>query len=198
MSKAFSDKEIIDAISAGGRQLDKVLDYIYHRSQYRDSIINLVMRWSGSREDAEDVFQEGICRLVQNIRKGQFEGRSSLRTYLTTICKNLWSTRFAKVKRDTAREQSWKPDNDYEASPDQIVINEERSQLIKSVLEQLGEKCKQVLGLWALDYRMKEIAREAGYKSAGMARRKKYECRKKLTALLKDQPDLITDLKDLL
>ena len=80
MNTAFTDAEMIAAIKEGGRSLDKVLNYIYHQSGFRESIVNYVIKYKGSREDAEDIFQDGLSRMVMNIKKGKFQEETSDRS----------------------------------------------------------------------------------------------------------------------
>ena len=94
MKKEYSDAEIVQAIQKGGKAMDKVMRYVYHGSAYRESVVAFILLKNGSLEDAEDVFQDGICHLVINIQKGAFRGESSLKTYLVTICKRLWFQKF--------------------------------------------------------------------------------------------------------
>lgn len=194
MSKAFTDEQMISAIRDGGKSLEEVMSYIYYDSPYRESIRRYILQQNGSREDAEDIFQDGVCQMILNVQRGKFRGKSSLRTYLTTICKNIWFTKFTRKAKHAEIVQSIQPNEKTAHSPDQILFQKQRSQSLEDILSRLGEKCKTILGLWALHYSMKEIMRETGYKSEGMARKKKHQCMQRLTSMLKDQPALIKEL----
>ena len=194
MKKAFTDEQVVEAIQQGGRALDEVLVFIYGNSLYKQSVFKLIRDANGKREDAEDVFQDGICQLVMNIRQGKFRGKSSIRTYFITICKNLWYTKFARTVKYEKIIQTIVKQEELVKSPDLVLINRENSEQLDQVLELIGEKCKRVLGLWLLNYSMKEITKIVGYKSDGMTRKKKHECMKGLTAMLKSRPELVKKL----
>ena len=69
----------------------------------RDRIYNLALRITGSPEDAEEVTQDTFLRLLDKI--GQFEGRSSLGTWVYRMGLNLaLMKRRSKGRR---REQAW-------------------------------------------------------------------------------------------
>src|SRR6185436_11226786 len=53
-------------------------------------VAKYVKQNSGSRQDAEDIFQEAIIVLLNNIRHPGFQLTASLKTYLFSISKNLW------------------------------------------------------------------------------------------------------------
>jgi RNA polymerase sigma factor (sigma-70 family) len=60
---------------------------------YHPSIEAHIHQNFGSKEDAEDVFQEGIMILLQKVRHENFILTSSLKTYLFAIARNLWLKR---------------------------------------------------------------------------------------------------------
>ena len=184
MNRFFKEEEMIRGIRQGGSSLEEVLVFIYHQSGYRQSILQFIQRRNGSLEDAEDIFQEGISRMVISIQKGKFEGKSTIRTYLTTICKNLWFTQYARSNRYADIVEQIPPEEEFEMGPDEVLLLKERSEGLQNILAQVGEKCKKVLSLWALHYSMREITQEVGYKSEGMT----------LMNKIREQPDLIKEL----
>lgn len=194
MKRVFTEEEMIRGIQKGGSALEEVLVFIYHQSRYRQSILQFIQRRNGSLEDAEDIFQEGISRMVISIQKGKFEGKSTIRTYLTTICKNLWFTQYARSNRYADIVEQIPTEEEFEMGPDDLLLLKERSEGLQKILAQVGEKCKKVLSLWALHYSMREITQEVGYKSEGMTRKKKHQCFKALMTKIKEQPDLIKEL----
>lgn len=194
MNRVFKEDEMVRGIRQGGASLEEVLVFIYHQSGYRQSILQFIQRRNGSLEDAEDIFQEGISRMVLSIQQGKFEGKSTLRTYLTTICKNLWFTQYARSSRYADIVEQIPVEEELEMGPDELLLLKERSEGLQNVLAQVGEKCKKILSLWALHYSMREITQEVGYKSEGMTRKKKHQCFKALMTKIKETPDLIREL----
>ncbi len=194
MKRDFTEEEMTEGIRKGGVAMEAVLIYIYHHSRYRQSILTFIQRRKGSLEDAEDIFQEGISRMVVSIQNGKFEGNSSIRTYLTTICKNLWFSQYARSNRYADIVETQPTEEELEKGPDELLLLKERSEGLQGILKLVGEKCKKILSLWALHYSMREITKEVGYKSEGMTRKKKHQCFKALMNRIKEQPDLIKEL----
>ena len=69
-----------------------------------------------------------------------------------------------------------------------LLIKGDRAEILNKVLSQMKVKCKEVLMHWSSGYKMQEIATLLGYKSDGVARKKKSECMKQLLAYLADKP----------
>lgn len=80
-------------------------------------------------------------------------------------------------------------------TPEHLSLKEEQKQILDKLLSNLGEKCQKILELWKLSYSMEEIAEQAGLENAGIARRQKYKCYKKLLRNIDDMPNLKTLLK---
>ncbi len=195
MTTHYTDKDLIKAIKKGGNNLSTAANYMYQDEDYKQSIIKLIHKHKGSLQDAEDIFQDGIRHLIVNIRKGKFEEKSSLKTYLSVICKNLWLTKFNRQIKLQEIKTNLKVENPVEPSPEGIFILKEQADLLNTVLGKLGDSCKTVLGKWSLGYSFKEIANLIG-KSEGAVRKQKHDCFKKLMRLMKSSPDLVKQLID--
>ncbi|MEO1448820.1 MAG: sigma-70 family RNA polymerase sigma factor [Bacteroidota bacterium] len=179
----------IAAIKRGGLSLEKVMRELYQSGGSRTQILEFVQKRGGSRDDAEDVFQEGVRNLVLNIRADKFAGASSLEGYLFGICRNVWFKKLQKQKREAEiLEQYGQQEKAPIPDPEIVLVDQDRENKLLELLGKLGETCKEVLVLWQMHYNMKEIASRMGYASEGMARKKKHQCLKRLVALIEANP----------
>ncbi len=194
MKRNYSDEEIIKAIQDGGPALNKAMRFIYEESDYRNSILRYIQSKNGSLADAEDVFQDGIRHFILNIRQGKYEAKSSLRTYLSVICKNIWLNKFRRVAKLQTIKEEIVTDEKSDQTPESQLISTSRGKLLQSIIAKVGEECKKVLGLWSLGYSFKEIGSQTG-KAEGTARKQKHDCFKKVMAYLKERPTLLMELK---
>ena len=194
MQTHFTDTELLAAIQEGGRHLERAMHHLLRQSGWQKGVGQYIQSKNGSKQDAEDVFQEGIRHLIINIRAGRFNGQSAIKTYLSSICKNLWHTKFsrevklAKIKKELAPVEEKIP------SPEDTFLIKEKKELLQDVLGQLGGTCKKVLSLWSLGFTFKEISEKTG-SSEGAVRKQKYDCLKKMTALMAERPALVRELR---
>jgi DNA-directed RNA polymerase specialized sigma24 family protein len=84
----INDSELITHVKAEENHAFSLLHKFYF-----PSISYHIRQNNGSKEDAEDIFQEAIIVLLQKIREADFVLTSSLKTYLFAISKNLWFKR---------------------------------------------------------------------------------------------------------
>lgn len=177
MFRRYNTSQLVEMIKAGSAETAKALEFIIARNE--DRVLRHIMAKGGSREDAEDMFQEGLTDLVMNVRNSSFMMNSSIHTYLIGICKNKWSNKFRRnqTANTYATEQlksNLKPGTMASATTFEAIDE------ITYWLEQLKEGCREVLLLWAQGYNMNEIAKMMGYKSRQVAMNKKSACMKAL------------------
>ena len=150
-------------------------------------IVRYIEQHGGSTQDGEDVFQETLILFDRSIRKGNFKGKSSLKTYFFAIAKYYWWK--LRSRRRPTRELS---PQDYDETVDSVevyVLEEEKKQYLRQAMQQIGDRCKAILRLYQLDYSMQEIARDIGLSSDAMAKKETYRCRMRLRAYLENNPD---------
>lgn len=195
--KEYSDEEIIKGIKAGGKELEKMVGHLYDRKDLTNLIVKVIKNHKGNFEDAQDVLQDGISQFVMNIRNNKYKAKSSLSTYLTGICKNLWFNIFRKKETAEKYKNNLTLTEESNDSPETTTFYKEQSILLSSILGKLGQDCKNILELWSLGYSMKEIAMRTKYANDNVVAKKKYQCQKKLTLFLKERPDIIKQLKEI-
>ncbi|MEM6345560.1 MAG: sigma-70 family RNA polymerase sigma factor [Bacteroidota bacterium] len=195
-AKKYTDKQIIEAIRSGGTQCEAMMAYLYPR--YVNQIIAFVRERGGKEAEAEDIYQDAIVNLLLAIQDGRFEGRSAVSTYLFAISKNLWYRRFRRHNLEDDYRATLPGDEQDANTPEVLLLEADQHSLLFEVLDQLKDKCREVLGLWSQKYNMKEIAERLGYQNDQVVRNKKNLCLKELKNKLRDQPALRTVLREML
>lgn len=140
-------------------------------------------------DDAKDLFQEAIIAFYKNVKSGQLTDLSSdVKTYLFAIGKFKVLNFIKKHNRsvtysDFSVLKVVEPtENTMEDKAEQEFIRA----TVKKFLNEQCDDCKKVLELYYFkDMDMKSIAKEMGYKNADVAKKKKYECFKKLAEMVK-------------
>ncbi len=195
-AQTYTDKELIAAIKSGSAKRQEAIRYLYQDASLKGKIIQFVSRNSGNYQDGEDMFHEGIIVLDRNIRQNKFKEETSIQGYLYSICRFLWMNQIRKQGKVTLTEDNLEMDSSDQATPEDILFTAEQKEILNSLVDQLGDRCKKILELWKLSYSMEEIANELGFSSAAMARKNKYRCHKSLLEIIQKHPKLVNTLKE--
>jgi RNA polymerase sigma factor (sigma-70 family) len=135
---------------------------------------------SGTAEEAKDVFQDGLIVLFNNIRKDGFELTASLKTYMYSICRNIWLMRLRAARRETPIEDRHEKIS-FDEDVFQTLVVDERRQFVLGLLDRLGDECRRILEMFYYRQLTMEKIREAfGLGSEQAAKNKKSLCLKKL------------------
>jgi RNA polymerase sigma factor (sigma-70 family) len=188
--------DLIAQIAAGGRARDQALEQVYRDKALRNAVFVVIRQNKGNIQDAEDMYQESLIIMDRNIREGKYEHQGNLAAYLSTIARFCWMNQLRKqqrtdlheeVRQDTAKEQV--------PGPDHILMDRESESLLERFLQKLDPRCVRIIKLWQEKYSMVEIADQLSLSSEMMARKLKYQCTKKLSALIHAEPEVARILK---
>jgi len=158
--------------------------------ELRNKILSYVKNHNGSETEAKTIYHDMIVTFIKIVHtRNDFKLDRPLHAYLMGITKNLWYNELRKrSKSKTANIENVAEQKDNNITPVELLIKGDRAEILNKVLSQMKVKCKEVLMYWAGSYKMKEIASRLGYKSEGVARKKKSECMKELLVYLADKP----------
>lgn len=185
---------IIESIRTGGHSV--ALQYLYDVSLKK--VRHYITSNNGSKEDANDIFQDTVIILFNQIRSDKFNEGSSIDAFMYSVARNLW---IDKVRRDKKMSHYDSPDEFASLSDDQNQLDElitkEKSAAMKAVFEKLDEKCRKILSYVIYEKRsMKEIAELMGYSSDDVAKTNHYRCKSYLTKIVKSDTSLIKLLRN--
>jgi len=158
------------------------------------------MNNSGSRQDAEDIFQEVVVDFIDAVQRNKFRGESSVRTFLYSLNKYAWLNDLKRKGRAMQRETKYDREQESQETDvsNFISAREARSQVM-TIVAQLGDACKKILVLFYYEnLSMKEILEKTDYETEQVVRNKKYKCLKQLEAMLNEQPLLKENFKNAL
>ena len=193
----FPDSELVANLRAGKR-MDETIKTIYRN--YFDSLSWYVMNNSGSRQDAEDVFQEVVVAFIDLVQKDKFRGESTVKTFLYSLNRHTWLNELKRRGRALAREEKYENEQDRTA-PDtgHLIADREGKEEVIKLVGELGETCRKILLLFYYeDFSMKEILEATEYENEQVVRNKKYKCLKQLEQMINENPALMQTLKNLL
>lgn len=187
--KDKTDKEILEAFAhSDERRQNEAVRYMY--LHYFPSILSFVQRNNGLEEDAADIFQDALLVFYQKSREKDFSLNCTIKTYVYSICKNTWYYRLRGRKKEVRMEFDLETVPLEENTLD-ILIEKDYKQIIADLMNQLGEKCRDILTHVYFDkMRMDEIAHRVDMSSAQVVRNQKARCMKKLRKMVESSDEL--------
>jgi RNA polymerase sigma factor (sigma-70 family) len=158
----MSDQKLISSIR--GETPDRALAVLYaHFPMVRSN----VLKSGGSPQDAEDIFQESLIILCRNVRRPDFVLTSKLSTYLFGIARNIWNQELRSRQKPVPPEDPMTSD---------WVEREKRARLAEKILDELGERCKELLLLFYSGASIRKVTVRMGYTSENSAKNQKFKC----------------------
>lgn len=157
---------------------------------YERLIYNLTFRYFGNHHDASDVSQEAMLRIYRKI--GEFNGKSSFKTWLYRVVTNLCLDEIRRRKHaiasiDDIKEKGYEP-SDSEPGPVESYEKVEQSALVQEVLALLTPEHRAILilkDIEGLDYQ--EIAVALGC-SLGTVKSRLNRARESFRKKLSERP----------
>jgi RNA polymerase sigma factor (sigma-70 family) len=178
----FTTDEILTGIA---ERKNNVIKHIY-RTCY-DHVRKLVLMNRGTDEDARDIFQEALFIIYQKIDRQKFRLTCDFSTYIYSVCRFLWISELESKKEC---------DNITDEFPDLIThspINPKTElaglKIFTRHFNELCKDCQKVLRLYFRNISLEEISSIMGYKSARIARDKKYRCKHDLLTSIYNDPE---------
>jgi RNA polymerase sigma factor (sigma-70 family) len=193
----FPDSELVANLRSGKR-IEETIKVIYRN--HFDSLSWYVMNNSGSRQDAEDVFQEVVVAFIDLVQKDKFRGESTVKTFLYSLNRHTWLNELKRRGRALIREEKYEKGQE-QTVPDtsQLIADREGKAEVIKLVGELGETCRKILLLFYYEnFSMKEILDATEYENEQVVRNKKYKCLKQLEQMINEKPKLKQTLKNLL
>lgn len=159
---------------------------------------------SGSKEEALDIFQEGLILLYQ---KSKADATIVVDGFLIKSCKFLWHNELRKKKvRSTGgdfesfRKNGTSTTNSainnlaQDDSALQLLIEKENKLIqVEEIVKQISKKCREIFELFYFkSMSMTQIAKRIGYKSVQSAKVQKYKCMEQARNLALKSDDIKT------
>ncbi len=151
-----ADLELVEDFQAG---IDEAFDALALR--YSDRLYNVVYRFLGQHEDAQDVVQETFVRAYRNL--DSFEGKSKFYTWLYSIATNL-ARNALRDRGRKGRDQGVSLENLQDVAPnvaqvatqtntrpDTLAAGNELAETLQTCIETLPEQNRMVFVLRTVD-----------------------------------------------
>lgn len=185
----FSDDiEMIRSLKEDRVVKRKAEEHLFNKYAY--FIKEGISKYSLDEEEIFSAYCDTILQAIENIVNTRFEGRSALKTYLYRI--------FTNKCVDLIRKKTTNKNSIHQTAPIfdlltkisdpaksvvQQLIEKSDAELLKTKLTETGEKCKQLLMMFAEGFTDKEIATFLEYKSSDVVKTSRLRCLDRLRQL---------------
>jgi len=177
--KYTSDESLIQGILCSD---DRALEYLY--KEYAEMVHHFVLSNSGTKEDADDIFQDTVIVLYEKVRSQEFILSSSLKTFIYSVSRNLWLYKLRQRARDHKLNESFMLVQDTEVDADVFYEENYKKDKMTEFIQFLGESCKQILLLFYYEkLATKDIAAKLNLAGGDYVKTQKYRCLQKLKSL---------------
>jgi RNA polymerase sigma factor (sigma-70 family) len=176
------DTALIEAIK--NDQNSKYIELMYKRFFERAKWI--AYKGGGNLEDAKDLLHDTVLLFFKHVKDNKYNLNADIDAFLYTIAKNRWVNKAVRDKRMETREKPLEsPNND--TSLLQNIYSKERASAVKTILEQLGDRCKELLTLIYYEEKtMAEVCEQMGYTNTDVAKTKHYKCKQRMEAIINE------------
>ena len=153
----------------------KALAQLY---RHLPAIRRMIRHYGGSRQEAEDVFQEALIILCRKARQdAAFALPSGIYPYLYSVCRFLWSDERRKQQRLPAIALDEQTPDRADAALEAGIEAEQRYRLAEQIVTSLGDRCRELLTLfYESRLSLRDIAARMGYSNEQTAKNQKYKC----------------------
>lgn len=162
-------------------------------SSYAYFIREGIKKYALQEDEAFDAYSDSVLSAIQKIIGGNFEGRSSLKTWLFQIFQNKCVDLLRKkaTNKNSVHKTITVSDMLHQLSDTgktivQKMIEKTDWELLKKRVNELGDKCRELLLLSADGYSDREVAAQLEYKSADVVKTSRLRCLDKLRQLYKN------------
>lgn len=180
------DERILSTLKNGD---EKQLAELYQ--SYQDNFIGFIVKlYQCDRNRAIEIYPESMSEMYFNIRNGKLEAplRSTLKTYLFTVGRYVYSRRFLdKYHKSVGTYEDHIENEEIYEHGDRNMILKERAKMVNLILSALGAPCDNLLRRIYFDrYSYEAISAEMETKE-GVLRKRKFDCLKKFRRLLNER-----------
>ncbi len=148
-------------------------------------ILSMIMKGGSSKEDAEEIFWDGILVVDIESKKNRFGPKDNIQGFLKTVCRNIW---LKKLRKNHPRFRNLDDYKDF-VSEENItlfsLLDDDIQEKIRYIFDHLKPKCKELLTLIYFEERSsQEIINRLKMKSVDVLKTTKNRCMKALRDFL--------------
>lgn len=175
----YTEEELIEGVRKND---DRALSALY--KMHYSTIQHFIFSNNGTEQDARDIYQEAFIVFYEKIRTETFVLQVRVKTFLYSICRNLWLKRLAERKKFVVKVNDIEETLDLQDILPQAEDDEARFSCMGLSLAELGEPCRSLIEDFYIHGKtMTEIVTKFRYTNTDNAKNQKYKCLQRLKKL---------------
>ena len=184
---SYTNIEVVQAIK--NNKADKVLQFLYKNLQPK--ISKWIRTNNGSKEEAQDIFQDSILVFYSYVLKDKFNIEANIEAFIFKTAKNKWINYVKKEGKKVTIE------GDIAINTEPSSSSRNNKELINGLLEELGKVCKEIL-TYTIFYKisMEDVCARMNYNNPNTAKTKNYKCKQRLKNLINENPSIKQQLNN--
>jgi len=190
---SIKEEDIISLIKSGkDREVIPVLyKKVYPLIEY------YIVRNSGNKEDAADIFQDALLLLYRQIMGDTFNEKYKAYGYLYKVCLYKWMNKAKKNSKIKFVEEVENFDYLIEVeSPDEAISNPDGN-IIRKLFSPIGEKCIELMTYTTYtSLLLEDIMVRMEFNSVAAVKMQLKRCKEKLLKEIEENPSLINQLRN--
>ena len=139
---------IVNLKAIDDRLVDQAFAELYR--EYYPMICSYIKTNSGNDDDAADIFQDALIVLYDKVREPYFQLTCSIKTFIYSICRNLWLKKLARNKKQINLKETL-PTIELPPNIAEILETNEQAALVAKLLKEIGEDARQILIYYYFD-----------------------------------------------
>ena len=192
----MTDQEIIDTLRENDFKGGTLALKDLYKTNYH-IVESYILKNSGSKEDAKDMFQDSVIVLYKNLKKETFVLNGKISSYLYGISRNLWLKKLRDTKIATSEIEGHKDSFIDDENIIETIEYTEHQKMIGDMLRRAGERCKRLLTAFYYEkLSMRKIASTQGYSNEQIAKNQKVRCLKKIRSILNKSGNYFDNLEN--
>lgn len=179
MSKP-DDIALLEAIKSNNNS--KYIELLY--SRIFTKIKKIVFDGGGNIDDAKDLLHDTVLIFFRHVKENKYVLSTDIDAFLYTVAKNRWINKAVKNKRLEISDHNFE-NAMIEPSHLGKLYSKERVSAVKTILDKLGDRCKELLIMIYYDEKsLKEIGQAMGYTTVDAVKTKHYKCKQRMISIV--------------
>lgn len=155
-----------------------------------------VVKHSGRKEDANDVFQDALMVFYKQVIKGTFDPKYKVYGYLYRLSINYWINKIKKDSRMQLVDEMGSFEKEEMSDQREELVAGGDENLLHSLFSAIGEKCIELLNYTIYSQLlMEDIMVRMNFPSVSAVKMQQQRCKKKLIEEIEKNPALADKLR---